>query len=299
MSKKITLLLITTKCKLLKIMANYFHYTSGKGLFGILSSDTLQCTNIKYLNDPSENIYIDSLLEEIFKDNPAYKDIYNKLINSSIEDGVYHFTNYVASFSKRQDSLHMWNYYASGNGYNIGINLDSVREKNINKFDFINKEDVIYDITIQKGLLIDLFEKYTTELLKFEVEYEEFNNNEELDYLYSGELLQIQLDFHSDIRKYRFQFKHMAYRHEDETRLIIGCDYTGTNDKLRYKVTDSGVIIEYIELDLNLKKNLKSITIHPAANELHLLGVKDYISSKFSSVGMKKIRQSKVPFRII
>jgi len=280
-------------------MPNYFHYTSGKGLFGILSTDTLQCTNIKYLNDPSENIYIDGLLEEIFNEYPSYKDIYKELIDPSIEDGVYHYTNYVASFSKRQDSLHMWNYYASGNGYNIGINLDSVREINKNDFDFINKEDVIYEITIQKGLLIDLFEQYKTELLKFKTTHQEYKNIEELDYLYYSELLRIQIDFHSDIRKYRFQFKHMAYRYEEETRLIIGCDYTEPNNKLHYKVTDTGVIIEYIELKLNLKKNLKSITIHPAANELHLVGVKDYISSKFNSFVIKKIQQSKVPFRII
>lgn len=280
-------------------MSNYFHYTSGKGLFGILTSDTLQCTNIKYLNDPSENVYIDGLVEEIFNEYPQYRDIYNELINPSIEDGVYHFTNYVASFSKRQDSLHMWNYYASGNGYNFGINLDSVREINKNDFDFINKEDVIYDIAIQKSLLIDLFELYKTELLKFKTNYQEYKDIEELDYLYFHELLRIQVDFYSDIRKYRFQFKHMAYRYEEETRLIIGCDYREPNNKLHYKVTDSGVIIEYIELKLNLKKNLKSITIHPAANELHLVGVKDYISSKLNSLDIKKIQQSKVPFRII
>lgn len=277
----------------------YFHYTSGKGLFGILTSNTLQCTNMKFLNDPSENIYIDSLLEELFVENPSYRDVYNELYNPTIEDGLFPYNYFVASFSRKQDSLHMWNYYASGNGYNIEINLDSIKEINKKDFDLIEKQDVIYDIEEQKRLLIELLERYSEVFSDFLKEKQRHEDNDYLKDLDYGELLQIQIGFYSDIRKYRFHFKHMAYRHEEETRLIIGCDYREPNKKLKYKVTESGVIIEYVELNLNLTKNLKSITIHPAASELHLAGIKGYLLSKMNYFRNINIKKSTVPFRNI
>ena len=275
---------------------NYFHYTSGKGLYGILSTGTLQCTNINFLNDPTENKYLNNILDELFIIEPEFKKIYSALYNSSLEDVFFTYNYYVASFSKKQDSLYMWNYYASGNGYNIEMNLDSIVSLNEKHFDKIFMQDVIYNKKIQMDMLFDLF-------IEYQNKYNEYINTpigikgEDDDLVV--EFHDIEFGFTEALYSYKFLFKHMAYRHEEETRLLIALDYTVNQDNLNYKVSESGVIIQYTTLKLDLKKCIKSITVHPAASDLHQTGAHMFLSSIIGYVDICKIQKSKVPFRII
>lgn len=281
-------------------MANYYHYTSGKGLFGILSSSTLQCTHIDYLNDPTENKYLDSVLEDFYSQYPEYKKLYDKLHNQSIEDIVFPFTYYVASFSKKSDSLHMWNYYANGNGYNIEMDIDSIKSLNKNQADEIFIKNVIYDPQKQIDKLIEFFNNY-------KVQYDdnnekmsrECNSDERENYIDNFDI--IQFNFSAQLLNFKFLFKHYAYRHEEEVRLVICKDYTSEskNDNIGYKTSDSGVIIQFTTLKLDLKDCIKSITIHPAASDLHQFGAHMFLISKIGYVDKSKVKKSMVPFRII
>ena len=275
---------------------NYFHYTSGKGLFGILSTGTLQCTNINFLNDPTENKYLDNILEELFIIEPEFKKLHKCLYNPTLESSLYTYNYYVASFSKKQDSLYMWNYYGSGNGYNIEMDLDSIVSLNKKKFDGIFMEDVIYDKKKQMTKLVDLFIKYQQKYSDFLNKYDGAN---QYDDEFVGELMDIEFRFTDSLYGFKFLFKHIAYRHEEETRLIIAQDYTVSQANQNYKVSKSGVIIQYTTLKLDLKKCVKSITVHPAASELHLMGAHMIFNSKIGNVDISKIKKSKVPFRVV
>ena len=104
-----------------------YHYTTGQGIFGILNSSKLHCSNINFLNDPSEETYFKEVLSEVLAASNECRAIHDKLYNQSYEEVILNPTaKFIVSFSKNPDSLSMWNYYASGNGYSIGIDIDSV-----------------------------------------------------------------------------------------------------------------------------------------------------------------------------
>jgi hypothetical protein len=95
-----------------------FHYTTGQGLFRILNSQQLHCSNLRFMNDPSEEFYFDHLIKELLEQEEDLKFIYKNLYNPSYHKAVLNPTEkYIASFSKNGDSLPMWNYYSKGNGY--------------------------------------------------------------------------------------------------------------------------------------------------------------------------------------
>lgn len=280
-------------------MPNYFHYTSGKGLYGILSSGTLQCTHIDFLNDPTENKYLESVLDDFYNQYPNYKKLYKTLYIPNIEDATFPFIYYVASFSKKSDSLHMWNYYANGNGYNIEMDIDSIKSINKNNADAIFIKNVIYEPKNQVERLIEFFNEY-------QIQYDE-NKSKSNDCdivereIFIGEFCNIQYNFSIELLNFKFLFKHFAYRHEEEVRLVICKDYTSENknDNIDFKTSDSGVIIQFTTLMLDIKNCVKSITIHPAASELHQLGAHMFLISKIGYVDKSKVKKSMVPFRII
>lgn len=122
-----------------------YHYTSGQGLYGILNSSQLHCSDVNFMNDPSERTYFLDLLEIVFEKANECKDIYLELYNKSYQDAVTDpFDRYVASFSKNPDSLSMWNYYAKGNGYNLGLDIDKIIEVNEGKELYIQKIELNY-----------------------------------------------------------------------------------------------------------------------------------------------------------
>mgnify|MGYP003651324594 FL=1 len=57
-----------------------FHYTSGQALFKILETQKLQCSNLRFMNDPSEEFYFDKLLQELFdSEGQEFEFIYKTL----------------------------------------------------------------------------------------------------------------------------------------------------------------------------------------------------------------------------
>ncbi len=274
----------------------YYHYTTGTGLFGILNSNELNCSNINFLNDPTELKHFNIILEELFIANPEYKSIYSKLFWEDFDGNFCPQFYYIASFSKKSDSLHMWNYYANGNGYNIGIDIDSIININKKNVESIRKIDMIYNIAEQKEILEKLFISYREKLKS--IESIKLKDKEEEEYTFQIGITELSMSFTDEVTDKIITFKHPAYRHEEETRLIIGIkveDY----DKINYFVSKTGVFIEYTSLSLNLLKNLKSVTIHPGSNDLHVSGLKRFIGSKIDIFGKIPVYPSKVPFRVI
>lgn len=274
----------------------YYHYTTGNGLLGILNSNTLHCSNINFLNDPSESKYINTILQEIFESNHRYKEIYDQLHQNDFIFFLQPQYLYIASFSRKRDSLHMWHYYADGNGYNIGIDIDAIIKLNEDKVGSIKKRDMIYESKEQKRLLVDLFTKYDKELL--DINNLVFENEREEEITMIQKYNELSISFEFEIFNFEMTFKHPAYRHEEETRLIIGL-YSDDIIKMNYFVSKTGVFVEYTSIALNLHSNLKSITVHPASNDLHSAGIKRYLKSKIDIFGDIPVHSSQVPFRVI
>jgi len=125
-------------------VARVYHYTSPKGLDGIISSGAhgrLWASDIKCMNDRSELCYSYELIKEYVysiegKLHPKVKEfivstckrfIKNRL---DIDDYVQNADEYyLISFSFERDNLNLWRCYtknADCMGYNIGLELDTL-----------------------------------------------------------------------------------------------------------------------------------------------------------------------------
>lgn len=277
-----------------------YHYTSGQGLFGIINSGELHCSNINFLNDPSEKSYFQDLLNLVFKESKECENIHSTLFNDSFQKAVVKpFDTFIASFSKNEDSLPMWNYYAKGNGYNIGLDIDSVIEQNEDINISIQKIELIYDQQKQLQDTLDFILGHKQNCDKYKELDEKLKAPKDIDEYYELGLEQNYLieDFNNGIYKLGLGFKHKAYEREQEVRLIIS-ENEMEQKTTKFKVSENGVFVEFIPIKLNLKTNIKSITIHPLNGQLHLEGTKKLISSQYFGKEIE-IRVSSIPFRLV
>lgn len=277
-----------------------YHYTSGQGLFGIINSDELQCSNINFLNDPSEKSYFQDLCKFVCKESNDCKQIFSTLFNDSFQKAVVDpFETFIASFSKNEDSLSMWNYYAKGNGYNIGIDIDKIIEENNDVNLAIQKIDLIYDREKQIMDTLNFIQGHKESSDKYRDYDDKLKAVEKEDdyYEYSEEQNHLIEEFNYGIYGLGLGFKHKAYEREQEVRLIIS-ENEMEQRTTKFKVSENGVFVEYFPLKLNLKSNLKSITIHPLNGQLHLEGTKKFVSLQ-NLAKETEIKVSEIPFRMV
>ncbi len=268
-----------------------YHYTSGVGLFGIINSTKLHCSRQRFLNDPTEQSYFDNLLRSVLDKNELLKTIYIELFNKRNQQGLSN-QKYIFSLSKNPDSLSLWNYYANGNGYNIGFKINSIIRRNKQG---IEKVEMIYEIKEQERLIKSYVKSYTKkfhEYNKLTNKMIESDNQTEINKC-SIKQRNIKNEFTNGIHKLSKSFKHSAYKDEQEVRLIID-----KKSHVQFKVSDQGVFIEYLTLDMLLKKDVFEVTVHPLCSEIHVEGLERFIGSNISGDKIN-IRKSKIPLRLI
>ena len=280
-----------------------YHYTSSYGIFGIINSCQLHCSNANFLNDPTEQNYFDSILKEVISKNSACKNIYKILYNNSVESHIINpFENYVISFCKNKDSLSMWSHYAKGNGYNLGFNIDSIIKRNNHNFFSIKKVDLIYSrpdqINILKRYILShkdnsakylLLENTKTLAQKNDAR----NSYDEANYEQDNYLI----DFSSGLFEMKLKFKHEAFKREEEIRLVV-CPDESKEITTSHKISSTGIIIEYVSLALKLSEDLTSITMHPLNSDLHTIGMKRFLNTKVNNK-IIDIGKSEIPLRLI
>ena len=236
-----------------------YHYTSSSGLLGILSSESLWFTDFSVLNDESEGNYIYSLVKDILYSG-EYSKKYISLVIQEINNFYSKNKYFICSFSLNGDSLPMWNYYSKSSsklGYNIQINtfdLFASMNKIIYENDNLSLKyyDLIYDTNIQRETIKTVLDKY----------YNSFLKNSKIEY--------IKEFLHSEIRLFRFIFKHPSFRHEEECRFILKVNedyfdkHIGENDSLfKIRVVDDGIFAPYTSMKFDCKNLITQITISP------------------------------------
>src|ERR1700730_5288689 len=105
-----------------------WHYTGADGLLGILKSNRMWATNIKYLNDASEfkhgRTLVDEMLTKKGKDSPDLDPLLKTVVNI-IEQFKTNSEVYIVCFCEgngADDLLSQWRAYgANGGGYSIGF----------------------------------------------------------------------------------------------------------------------------------------------------------------------------------
>lgn len=251
-----------------------FHYTSMKGLYGIISTGEIWATQIGYLNDRSEfnhavdiaKLYLEWKLEE--RNLP--KDLLNLFLKSltNMENvGIY-----VCSFTENGDLLSQWRAYSgSSAGYSIGFDSESLSNSpNYNLF-YLFK--CIYDEVEQRNIIEKLFEYHFNKFI-----------------VSKGEFL-IDIVFH-DFLIVAALLKDQRFSEEKEWRLISSKQFT--TDRLNFRMSDS-TLIPYYSIPINEIKIEKIICGANPNEALSQHALSSFLFSK--GRGGTKVEMSKVPLR--
>ena len=269
-----------------------YHYTSQKGLLGILKDSKLWMTDILYLNDSSEFTYTLNLakleLEKLKELLPPFKTI-GGVMNLTSEDEINNKThdtirvikkffeifsdikeqkrieNYIFSLSRKKDDLSQWRSYCpQEGGFSIGFDykrLVSLLDKNEGYV--ITK--CIYDSEMKHAFIKSLFDPINNiELQK------DFDKNK------------VSLDIVSKTMFYSSFIKDKSFVDEQEYRIINN----GINvDKIINHREGKSMIIPYIDFSpvdddkLPISKIIVGPTPHPKLSKLSidsLLKLKGY-----------------------
>ena len=281
---------------------SYYHYTSDSGLLGIIDSSKLHCTNVKFLNDSSEQTHFDNILKQVLDKNSKLKAIFNYFYNDSLKDVLTPLEYYVVSFCKNDDSLSMWNHYSKGNGYNICFDLENIIRENDDENTSIIQFDMIYNKNVQCKMLSDFIngfnDKYedNCEIEELIIQAQEDNDREQYDeliYKQDNDLF----EFNEGILEMILKFKHPSFEREEEVRLLISSIHKPDSLPVKYKLANSGVILEYFSLKIDLRTDIEGVTAHPISNNLHLIGLTKYLNSKIGKNIL--VKKSNIPFRLV
>ena len=287
------------------IPKSLYHYTSQKGLLGILQTNKLWMTDILYLNDSSEFKHTLGLikldLEKRKKQLPPLRGFLNS--TNTQEDDIINNTHYtfekiktfcegigditqerrfehfVFSLSHKEDDLSQWRSYCPKEG---GFSIEFDYEKLlplIQKYEGYKIEKCIYDQEEKQKLINSLLDNIYT---KFESDKDLSINVVVIDIF-------IRTIFLSSY------IKDESFKNEKEYRII---NYGSNKGKIDH-CEGKSMIIPHIELspvDNDKKLPISKIWVGPTPHpELSKFSIEGLLRSK----GYKdvKVEKSKIPYR--
>lgn len=207
--------------------APLYHYTNVAGLIGIINSQKMWATNIKYLNDASEISYASNL---IVKRVRALQLKIPKPYDSADKDPIHLLLDkiakmyskertlpdvYVSCFCEEGDLLSQWRAYgADGGGFSIGVDFTKVdfgQGGNGRQF-FLTK--VIYTCDDQISMIDETLDESRKLLEGLLNSYPD--NSDTVKHLIAA----ARDACVSVLRQFLYTFKHVSFKQEQEWRLV-------------------------------------------------------------------------------
>lgn len=109
-----------------------YHYTSAKGLLGILQSSRLHATDVRYMNDERELAHGLELVSESFEEwrTQQKTPLRHKILRGiNLKSLISRYDIYAHCLSANRDQLSQWRGYAAeGTGYAIGFMRTGLEE---------------------------------------------------------------------------------------------------------------------------------------------------------------------------
>lgn len=238
----------------------YGHYTSQRGLLGIVSNEVLWATNIKFLNDEHEFQHALDLIREIIptskitpgmKEHEAHRGFIEKLLTRLEQlDNYTTESIFTLSFSSEIDLLSQWRGYCSDNkGYCLVYDVDGVFEQAKAKYKDVHLVDCVYRREEKEAKLRDLLNEHWGKYYKAEEGKPQKEVVEELA---------------KEVMLLASYYKHPSFSEEKERRIVVNLDFS-LNSNLKFREGQFS-LVPYIELDAP-RDYLKRICIGPTANK--------------------------------
>lgn len=274
---------------------NFGHYTSQPGLIGIIRSELIWATNIKFLNDEHEFQDALNLIEEIITkaritpdhhDYEVYKTFIDR-INKKLKT-LDNFTTesiFTFSLSQETDLLSQWRgYCAQNNGYCIVFDLDKLFEKIQTAFESVHLVQCVYERENKEKKLRELLNKYWAKYLPLKDDKKKRTTIE---------------SFADEAMLLASHFKHPSFSEEKEKRIVVFSENVPDGD---HKFREGRFsIIPYIELPAP-RGLIKKIVIGPNSNKhLSKRALEMFLEKTFgfppSLFGDLEVEFSKTPYR--
>lgn len=283
-----------------------YHYTDVKGALGILQTGHLWFTERAHLNDPVEIRYGLNIAHELFEKAASNrgavlpKDVALHL-QGEFYLGLAIYGFWIASFSLDGDDLSQWRSYADeGRGVCLGFSTDRIDMTEFAKPVPGDPSCLRFPVSYSNASLRKHMQTYVDRGLDL-LERLELVSRE--SYKPHGRALLYERDslraMNNGIYLNSFLFKHAAYDHEREYRLLVSglretlsrCDH----HRLRER---KGEIVGYLDLPIPSWKQpgvLAHIRLGPAASD----ELNDQIRIALMTLGIPtpKIDKSDIPFR--
>jgi hypothetical protein len=279
-----------------------YHYTGAQGFLGIIQSQAIWASNIRYLNDAQELDHAVKLAQQIIleraketeghREQEALTSLGTRL---STGGGAQVF---VASFSAVGDSLSQWRGYCpSGAGYSIGfIAEDLCNEASRQRF---HLAPCLYDETTQRERLKDVLTEVMTSARWLRA-LEEPSPDDSYPY---QRAVDAWLDRFMPVAP---TLKHRAFHDEQEWRLISTATWRGVDPRLQLRAGRS-MLIPYVPIQLATTGSympIQEIIVGPTPHmDLVCRALGDWLMSQEIAEGAIQhnrgwaIRKSQVPYR--
>jgi hypothetical protein len=143
----------------------------------------------------------------------------------------------------------MWNYYAKGNGYNLGLDIDKIIEANRDENFYIQKIELNYKREQQIDETVAFIRSQKENCNRYNEIGKIIKGGVSEDDYYDLGYEQHNLigEFNEGIYKLALGFKHYAYEREEEVRLVIS-ENEVEQKSTRFKTSENGVFVEYLPL---------------------------------------------------
>jgi len=236
----------------------YGHYTTLKGMMGIVRLREIWATNIKYLNDEHEFQHALDHARKIIKNaKPQSDPLFDNFIldlqkELNTMNSVETEQIFVCSFSEKTDLLSQWRGYCpDNNGYCLIFDIAEIYNQAKDKYGDVHIYDCIYDDKEKEQeigyLLNDCWNRYR-----------KMNEDERK----KSNIIYYSM---KEFALLASHFKDKSFSEENERRIVINIDLPEPGT-LKFRDGNSS-IIPYICLAADIK-TIKKIIIGPTMNKL-------------------------------
>ena len=224
-----------------------YHYTSFKGLLGIVGSEVLWASDIRYMNDSAEMTHTADLIRQEIRQRIAGGHPNPQLLNQFLDWVSYRITNghmlFGASFRSNGNLLSQWRgYSALGKGVSVGFNPSTIMQCAQQQRFQIGK--CLYQLVEQRRLI-----KQIVEAIEVLAERHDAADHADrsLAQAYYGIFEQIE----SDLLRIAALLKHPSFQEEEEWRIVspVLTDYVASPVLFR---EGTSMLVPYLEFRLRL-----------------------------------------------
>jgi hypothetical protein len=286
-----------------------YHYTTPKGLLGILSEKKLRLSHFEFLNDGNEfKTGYHSFIEEaktFFENNNKSAEFskYKKILDETIADHSKNYPPYLACFSTKQNDLTQWRAYSQLGGYALGLNTSVLKNCfDSKKYHLLPVEYNNNYFQSHKDLIKDAYDGFfgiqqIFDRLKQERQLDSINDRE--NFIKQVSQIPAYKEFRNMIIRptgFFIIIKDEAFKAESEWRAIRAPEEEHFKFELLFDVKAS-FIKPYIEVELpNIRALISKIWIGPMdKQELAKKGLEIFLEKNGLDPGI--IECSEIPYR--